>query len=389
MKNLLTVFKKELKRFLTDKRMLLTLLMPGLLIFIIYSLMGNFMGEMMTGGVEGETQTYMVHIENRTTEFEVFEAGMDIVVSQTEDFSEEEKKQRVADGSADLYIVYEENFYEKALNYHQTGEGSAPQVEIYYNSTSTASQTMYSYYVACLDSFEQQLSNVFDVNMGGGQYDLASESDLMTYILGMILPMLLNVFLMTGCMAVASESMAGEKERGTIATLLVTPIKRSSLALGKVFALALVALISAASSFLGLIFSLPSLMGLEFSVMPYNALDYLAILTIIVANVLLFTVILTIISTFAKSVKEAQGLSSPVMILVMVLSLTSSLIPLKGVTGYFIPLFNTVLCLTSVINQSFNLVGFLISIGVNAVVFALGVVILSKMFNSEKIMFNK
>ena len=389
MKNLLTVFKKELKRFLTDKRMLLTLLMPGLLIFIIYSLMGNFMGEMMTGGVEGETQTYMVHIENRPTEFEVFEAGMDIVVSQTEDFSEEEKKQRVADGSADLYIVYEENFYEKALNYHQTGEGSAPQVEIYYNSTSTASQTMYSYYVACLDSFEQQLSNVFDVNMGGGQYDLASESDLMTYILGMILPMLLNVFLMTGCMAVASESMAGEKERGTIATLLVTPIKRSSLALGKVFALALVALISAASSFLGLIFSLPSLMGLEFSVMPYNALDYLAILTIIVANVLLFTVILTIISTFAKSVKEAQGLSSPVMILVMVLSLTSSLIPLKGVTGYFIPLFNTVLCLTSVINQSFNLVGFLISIGVNAVVFALGVVILSKMFNSEKIMFNK
>ena len=47
MKTILVVFKKELKRYLTDKRMLMGLILPGLLIFLIYSLMGEFMMDMV------------------------------------------------------------------------------------------------------------------------------------------------------------------------------------------------------------------------------------------------------------------------------------------------------------------------------------------------------
>ena len=43
-------------------------------------------------------------------------------------------------------------------------------------------------------------------------------------------------------MAVAPESIVGEKERGTIATLLVTPMKRSELAVGKVLSLSVIGL---------------------------------------------------------------------------------------------------------------------------------------------------
>ena len=53
----------------------------------------------------------------------------------------------------------------------------------------------------------------------------------------MMLPYLLLIFLFTGCVAITSESIAGEKERGTINTLLVTPTKRSYLAIGKIIAL--------------------------------------------------------------------------------------------------------------------------------------------------------
>ncbi len=390
MKNILSVFKKELKRFLTDKRMLFTLIMPGFLIFIVYSLMGNFMGEMMNGGVSEDTQ-YTVYVDNQPTQFQVFDETeiYNITLNDGSGMTAEEKKESVKKGVTDLYIVYEADFYDKMLSYDIASGQQAPQVQIYYNSSSVTSQTIYAYYFSCLDALETQLANKFDVNAGAEIYDTASEADIMTEILGMILPMLLNVLLLTGCMAVATESMAGEKERGTIATLLVTPIKRSHLALGKVFALALVSLISATSSFLGLIFSLPSLIGVEFSAVPYGVGDYLAILAIIIINVLLFTVLFTVISTFAKSVKEAQGFVSPVMILVMVLSIASSLIPIEGLIGYCIPIFNTVLCLTSVVSMSFNIAGFFITLGVNVAVFALGVFLLSKMFNSEKIMFNK
>ncbi len=391
MKDILTIFKKELRRFLTDKRMLVTLLLPGVLIFCIYSLMGTFFESAIAGGTDADTQ-YVVYIDRAPSAFAEFDEGggtYRITAYKDNGLTESEKKAKVAAGEADLYILYEENFYEKMENYAPSPGVAAPQVEIFYNSASTSSQTMYAWYTACLDAFEQSIANKFDVNAGSGQYDLASESELTTYILGLILPMILNVLLMTGCISVSAESMAGEKERGTIATLLVTPVKRSHLALGKVFALALVSLVSAASSFLGLIFSLPSLIGVEFSAVPYGFLDYLVIFAILVMNVLLFTVILTIISTFAKSVKEANGLATPFMILVMVLSLMSSIIPLSGLTGYFIPLFNSVLCLTSVVTVSFNVAGFFITLGINVVLFLLGVFALAKMFNSEKIMFNK
>ena len=107
------------------------------------------------------------------------------------------------------------------------------------------------------------------------------------------------------------------------------------------------------------------------------------------ANVLLFTVILTIISTYAKSVKEASGLATPVMVLILVLSLASSIFSIDGIVGYFIPLFNVVLCVTSIVSMEFSLAGFLLTLGVNAVLIGAGVFALVKMFDSEKVMFNR
>ena len=46
MKDILTIMKKELVRFLTDKRMIATLFLPGILIYMIYSFMGGVMGDM-------------------------------------------------------------------------------------------------------------------------------------------------------------------------------------------------------------------------------------------------------------------------------------------------------------------------------------------------------
>ena len=74
------------------------------------------------------------------------------------------------------------------------------------------------------------MANKFDINAGEEAYDCATKEDVVGQIFSMMLPMLMMIFLFSGCMAVAPESIAGEKERGTNATLLVTPMKRSSLA---------------------------------------------------------------------------------------------------------------------------------------------------------------
>lgn len=61
MKNLWTVIKKELKRFFTDKRMLAALILPGVIVYILYSIMGNVMQSTM----EGKDHEYVIRVENR------------------------------------------------------------------------------------------------------------------------------------------------------------------------------------------------------------------------------------------------------------------------------------------------------------------------------------
>ena len=138
----------------------------------------------------------------------------------------------------------------------------APNVEVYYNSTSTESSAAYQLVSYALDSYEAALANKFDVNAAtDDSYDLASKEDSTAQFFAMMLPMLMTMFLFSGCMAIAPESIAGEKERGTIATLLVTPIKRSELAIGKIISLSAIGLLSGLSSFVGTMLSLPKLMG--------------------------------------------------------------------------------------------------------------------------------
>ena len=52
MRSIFIIIKKELKRFFTDRRMLLSLFLPGIILYLVYSLMGNVMGG-MTAADEG------------------------------------------------------------------------------------------------------------------------------------------------------------------------------------------------------------------------------------------------------------------------------------------------------------------------------------------------
>lgn len=388
MSKIFTVLKKELRRFFTDKRMLSSIFLPGILIFVIYSLLGS----VMTDFASQEITEFTVYVVNEPTAFEgIFNQPGWTVEKNKEDLTKEEIISKVSDGSVDLYIVYEEDFVNKALA-HKPGEGVAPQVEIYYNSIVDSSNALYSFLVMALDSIEYNMSNSFDINMNEDiKYDLATEEDISAKIIGMILPFILVVFLISGAMGICSESIAGEKERGTMATLLVTPIKRRDLVIGKVGALGITTIAGAFVSFLGLILSLPKLAGANFSFNQYNIADLVLLLFVVVLTALFFTTILTIISTYAKSVKEAASLSTPLTMIVMVVGMTGMMSPAanSNVYMYFIPIYNSIQTFTGILNQSLDIMAVVFTIISNIIFISLGVFLLTKMFDSEKIMFNK
>ncbi len=387
MRNIFAIFKKELRRFFTDKRMLIMLILPGVLIFAIYSVIGNFIPE------PSADFTYIVYVENQPVEFEVFNNTelYNIEVHQITQDNREDILNGVKDGETQLIISYEEDFLNKVNNYVSSSGLEAPKVEMYYNSSVMESATIFAYYTAVLNSYEASVTNKFDINPGLN-YDLATQEDMTAQILTSLLPYMLMIFLLSGCMAVVTESIAGEKERGTIAALLITPIKRSHLAIGKILALSVTSLVSAASSFAGLIGSLPQLLkGLNFTLDIYNAGAYFALLAVLIVTVFIFTVLLSIVSAFAKSVKEATTYGIPLMLIVMVLGLSTMMGGggAKNMWLYLIPIYNSVQCLVGIFSLTFNPIAFLITILSNLVFVLGGVFVLAKMFNSEKIMFSK
>lgn len=393
MKNsIFTIIKKELARFFGDRRMVFTtILLPGLLIYFLYTFMGDAIGNMYT---VDEDYTPSISVVNLPDSIKSVAESAQITLTPVQPEEVNATKEKISAKEHDLCIIFPESFDALVTAYDSSSGGEAPNVEIYYNAASTKSQSAYTTILSLLDNYEAVLANKFDVNRGDTVYDLASEKDTAGSIFASMLPMLLMIFLFSGCMAVAPESIAGEKERGTIATLLITPMKRSSLAIGKISALAVIALLSGISSAAGTILSLPKLMGAaadQLNANVYAIQDYLLLGVVILSTVLLMITLISMISAAAKTIKEAQTAVTPLMIVVMLIGVTAMFGggAQESPLYYLIPFYNSVQCMVGIFSFEWNPVCILISVISNLVYTGIGVYLLTKMFNSERIIFSK
>lgn len=389
--NTLTIIKKEFARFFGDKRMVIsTILVPGLMIYLLYSLMGVMMSKQL---VTSEDYVGKAYVQNMPEELSPMFEALSVEWESVGDTEIAGVKEALTAKETDLLLIFPETFMKDMAAYDSASGTAAPNVVVYYNSSRSESSTVYSMVMSLLDTYETSLTNRFDVNAGTEKYDMASDKDATGQLFSMILPLLLMIFLFSGCLSVAPESIAGEKERGTIATLLVTPMKRSSLALGKIISLSCIALLAGISSFIGTMLSLPNMMGgaMELDTSYYSVTDYALLLGVILSTILVLISLISCVSAFAKSIKEAASLCSPLNILTMVVSLVPSMggDELKKFGMFFIPIYNSVLCITAIFSFEVNLAGVLLTIGMNIVYACVLTFILTRIFNSESAMFSK
>lgn len=301
------IIKKEFARFFGDRSLVFTtIIMPGLLIYLIYTFMGTFM----------------------SNKFEQEEADRQAVVEQ---------------------------LYQSPLT---------PDEESLLDS---------------LYAIRQAAQMEAEAQSGGEVQEFGS-------VLGNLIPVLIIMLLFSGCMAVGPSAIAGEKERGTIATLLVTPMKRSELALGKIVSLSCFALLSGFSSFLGIILSLPKMLNMDGSIYSFG--DYLLILLLVISTVLIIISAISILSAWAKDVKSAGTMITPLALFIMLAALTPMIGSPSNPALYLIPVYNSAQCMASIFSFHMQLVPLLITVGSDLLYTALAVFALTKMFNSEKVMFS-
>lgn len=387
--NIGAIVRKELKRFFGDKKLFFTtVIMPGLMIFLMYTLMGSFMTDKLT---TAEDYQYKVVAKNLPDSISAMLVEAGITANDATE-SEAYYTDRIVNKELDLYMVFPEDFDNAIAAYDVTSGAVAPNVELYFLGSETNSRNSYSIVSEMLDTYESAQNNLFDVNSGEKQYNLASDKDEFASIMGSMIPMLILIFLYSGCIAVAPESIAGEKERGTIATLLVTPMKRSELATGKILSLAIIAITSAVSSFAGTMISLPKMMsmGEEMDTNFYSITDYIWVLPILLSSVLVLIALISMISASAKSVKEASTTVGSLMVIIVVVGLSGMMGSgaATNPTMYMIPIYNSIQAMTGIFTFHLSVTNILITTVANLIWAMIMVFGLTKMFESEKVMFS-
>ncbi len=402
------IFKKEIYRVFSDKKMIFSLfILPMIMMVGLYGLMGVLMKNMVS---DVEEHIGTVYVQNAPEEIKTIisqsgyleTAEVTYLEANTSAEEIEDIRAKILGGEVELLVTFEDGFLEKAAAYKEAGD-VIPQVKVGFNSSENYSGSAASKFnemvLAPLETLLLQnrfgnldLLTVFNVE----REEIINEEKAGAEFLAMMLPYMIVFMLFASAMGICVDAIAGEKERGTMASMLLTPAKRSSIVFGKLFALSLLSILSSLVYAGSTIFGMPLMMGglEEEAGLPMNlslsVLQAIELLVLMVSLVLVYVAALCLLSVFAKNAKEANAYVMPLYMVVLVLGMmtmfSSSGAPSQSV--FAIPVYGTAVAIQNIVTSEITLLQFGMNVGANLLVTVLVVFAVAKVFNNEKIMLN-
>ncbi len=397
MKQIFNIVKKELDKVFKDKRTLLsTVFLPGIVIFLIYAVMGVAFDSSTNQVYQEDKEIVVVNAFNDIKEIEsiICEQNNINIIYETSDFDLDEYILKIKDGKIDGLVVYDIDFLDNVNNFILNKDELKANVDLYFDTTKSKSNLCYTLYKSILSTYQIKLqggvSNYFNQTLK--KDEIVDEKKEYALQLSMIVPMLIITFVFAGAMSVSGDIVAGEKERGTIATLFMAPIKKKYIIIGKIIATSIITICCAISSFIGIVASLPFASGL-FSIngISYDFFDYLSLLLLVISISLVAVSLLMILSTIAKNTKEASMFSMPIYIIAISVSMFSMFV--DGIPSnmfyYLIPIYNVSLGIKGVLINSLGIINLLLILFINTLFFIISTFVITKLFESERIMYAK
>ena len=398
MNKIVTLVRKEVLDILRDKKTLIIMLVVPVLLYpamiIGMVLIMNVMASMQQDTIH--TAAYAAEYEEQAAVLkELYEENEEEFNLKLEFLPLSESAKETEKDSYDAWLSFEEN--ENGINiiveYTSTDQDSGYTEGMLEDLAALYKDQLLAEKLADYNLTEEFLNPVtYDAK------DSVSESESIGMSLGGSLGMMLVVTIMLGAFYPSIDATTGEKERGTLETLLTLPVTNFQMIMSKYIAVALFACVTAVLSLLSLGGSVLVLLnsamtadseafagmdlGMVLSWMP------VLLLTMIV-TALFITVFSMCFCIFAKSFKEANNYITPVMLFVMFASMVSMLPSAElDYKTALIPIVNVSLLIKQVMAQQMNLALAGITIGINFCYSVLIVWILAKMYDSENVLFN-
>ncbi len=157
--------------------------------------------------------------------------------------------------------------------------------------------------------------------------NIATAEKITGSFLAILLPYLIIILIFVGAMHTAVDITAGEKERGTIATLLVSQISRLEIVLGKCFVVMLISFTSMVLGLLGLTLAFLSgasiAGGIEGAKFGISINTIFLIFLVLLPLVGLASAVLVMVGIFARNIREASSYITPIYMLTIFLGIIS------------------------------------------------------------------
>jgi sodium transport system permease protein len=320
------IFKKELKDSLRDRRTLMSMLVIPIILFpIIINLIMFITKELSDEVANKELKIGMVGDPNNKI-FKELQALPDEMGKKKIVFFKDTLTmiEAVKNDSIQLATFVPKNI-ETTLDslktvplivYHNGADvGMMERAEVYMN---TIDQKTKSERLAKLNIDETKITPFFTTYR-----NVASDKEMFGKLAGGMLPYIFIIFGFIGCMYPAIDLFTGEKERGTIETLLTTPVSRLQILFGKMGVVVLSGITASTCSLLGLFLSLQTLdfgPNIEIMEIANSILSFQFIIllyALLIPLTIFFAGILIPICIYAKSFKEAQSIIAPLNILII------------------------------------------------------------------------
>jgi sodium transport system permease protein len=321
-----TIFKKELKDTLRDRRTLIMMLVIPVAIFpIILSLFvtvsESFSKEAAEKtiqiGVVGEPDNYVI----KQLEMLPQELGKKEIKIYKDTI---ELKAAIKVDSAQIGIVPSSDFNSSMELKKPAG------VTVFFNATDLGMRDRAEAYLETIESIAKQ-ERYLDLEINPEEIrplnvnysNVASSKEMIGKLAGGFLPYIFIAFGFIGCMYPAIDLFTGEKERGTIETLLTTPVARWQILFGKMGVVVLSGLLASTFALLGLFLSIevldivqdPEILNVIHGIL--SPAFILMLFALLLPLTVFFAGMMIPIAVYAKSFKEAQSIITPLNIIVV------------------------------------------------------------------------
>lgn len=379
--NLWNILKKELRELFRDKKSLAMMLIIPIFIPLIMLGMSALFEAQANKDVEEYNKIGFAY-EMTDTEKEIANSMNIEIINGTE----EELKQKYEDAEIDLYITKDENKYVINSDASDTSTYAKEYIGAYFD---TYKQALQQQYLQENNIDPNEVLNIITV-----EENLLEEDNYFVDFIKNYAFLFIIMAITVSATYPSTDTTAGEKERGTLETLLTFPIKSRDIIIGKFLGVSLSSIIT---GLISLVLAVISLVIAQDTFSIYEGMDIMftpisivfAIVVIIAYSIFISGLCISVAST-SKTFKEAQSALTPLTFISFFPGMIAFMIGVVGTPLLsIIPFLNYTVIFTDINAGSVDLLNIFLMFASTIVYIAIVLTYIIKQYKSEKVLFSK